>query len=61
MRQWLATRLDHLDLMVIQIDGVHMADDLLLVAAIGIDATGEKRPRSALSRARRKMRRRRER
>ena len=44
MRQWLATRLDHLDLMVIQIDGVHMADDLLLVAAIGIDATGEKHP-----------------
>ena len=44
MRQWMATRLDHLDLMVIQIDGVHMADDLLLVAAIGIDATGEKHP-----------------
>ena len=44
MRQWVATRLDHLDLMVIQIDGVHMADDTLLVAAIGIDATGEKHP-----------------
>ncbi len=44
MRQWMATRLDHLDLMVIQIDGVHMADDMLLVAAIGIDATGEKHP-----------------
>ena len=44
MRQWMATRLDHLDLMVIQIDGVHMADDTLLVAAIGIDATGEKHP-----------------
>ncbi len=40
----MATRLDHLDLMVIQIDGVHMADDTLLVAAIGIDATGEKHP-----------------
>ena len=33
---------DHLDLMAIQIDGVHMADDLLLVAAIGIDATGKR-------------------
>ena len=44
MRPWVATRLDHLDLMVIQIDGVHMADGRLLVAAIGIDATGEKRP-----------------
>ena len=44
MRQWMATRLDHLDLMVIQIDGVHMADEMLLVAAIGIDATGEKHP-----------------
>ncbi len=44
MRQWMATRLDHLDLMVIQIDGVHMADDMLLMAAIGVDATGEKHP-----------------
>ncbi len=45
----ISTRLDHLDLMVIQIDAVHMADDLLLVAAIGIDAT-RKSIRSALSR-----------
>jgi putative transposase len=44
MKQWMATRLDHLDLMVIQIDGIHMADDMLLAAAIGIDATGEKHP-----------------
>ena len=44
MRQWMATRFDHLDLMVIQIDGVHMADDMLLMAAIGVDATGEKHP-----------------
>ena len=44
MRPWVATRLDDLDLMVIQIDGVHMADGRLPAAAIGIDATGEKRP-----------------
>ncbi len=44
IRQSMATRLDHLDLMVNQIDGVHMAGDMLLVAAIGIDATGEKHP-----------------
>lgn len=44
MKEWMETRLDHLDLLVIQIDGIHMAEDMLLVAAIGVDATGEKHP-----------------
>ncbi len=29
MKEWMETRLDHLDLLVIQIDGVHMAEDTL--------------------------------
>ena len=33
-----------LDLLVIQIDGVHMAEDLTLLAAIGIDGDGVKHP-----------------
>jgi transposase-like protein len=44
MKEWMETRLDHLDLLVIQIDGIHMAEDMLLVAAVGVDATGEKHP-----------------
>jgi transposase-like protein len=31
-------------LLVIQIDGIHMDDDLILVAAIGVDAKGDKHP-----------------
>ena len=33
-----------LDLLVIQIDGIHMRRDLILVAAIGVDAKGAKHP-----------------
>jgi putative transposase len=44
MREWMSTRLDALDLLVIQIDGIHMAEDMLLVAALGIDAAGDKHP-----------------
>ena len=44
MRQWLASDLSSLDLLVIQIDGIHMAEDLILVAAIGVDASGDKHP-----------------
>jgi putative transposase len=31
-------------LLVIQIDGIHMDEDLILVAAIGVDAKGDKHP-----------------
>ena len=44
MKEWMGTRLDALDLLVVQIDGIHMADDILLVAALGIDAAGDKHP-----------------
>jgi putative transposase len=36
--------LSGLDLLVIQIDGLHVSDDLVLVAAIGIDGEGGKHP-----------------
>ncbi len=38
------TRLDDLDLLAIQIDGIHMDEDMLVVAAIGVDANGDKHP-----------------
>jgi transposase-like protein len=44
MREWLVTDLSGLDLLVVQIDGIHITDGLVLVAAIGIDAEGVKHP-----------------
>src|SRR4051812_32482698 len=44
LKTWLATDLSPLDLLAIQIDGLHIHEDLVLVAAVGIDATGEKHP-----------------
>jgi putative transposase len=44
LKTWLATDLSPLDLLAIQIDGLHIQEDLILVAAVGIDATGEKHP-----------------
>ena len=40
----MASDLSGLDLLVIQIDGIHMDDDLILVAALGVDAKGDKHP-----------------
>ena len=34
--------MSRLDLLVIQIDGMHMVDDLMLVGAVGIDGMGDK-------------------
>jgi putative transposase len=44
MKEWLASDLSGLDLLVIQVDGIHMDEDLILVAAIGVDAKGDKHP-----------------
>src|SRR5215218_7851568 len=44
LKDWLARDLSPLDLLAIQIDGLHVREDLVLVAAVGIDATGEKHP-----------------
>jgi transposase-like protein len=44
MAAWMSADLSQLDLLVIQIDGLHIGDDLVLVAALGIDSTGAKHP-----------------
>ena len=44
MTEWMAAELSKLDLLVIQIDGIHIADDLILLAALGIDGNGDKHP-----------------
>src|SRR5213596_4102486 len=41
---WMSSDLSKLDLLVIQIDGLHIGNDLVLVAALGIDADGNKHP-----------------
>jgi len=44
MKDWMTSDLSSLDVLVIQIDGIHMDEDLILVAAIGVDAKGDKHP-----------------
>jgi transposase-like protein len=44
LKKWMASDLSGLDLLVIQIDGIHMDDDLILIAALGVDAKGDKHP-----------------
>jgi transposase-like protein len=41
---WMSSDLSQLDLVAIQIDGVHIGRDLVLVGALGIDAAGHKHP-----------------
>jgi transposase-like protein len=40
----MASDLSKLDLLVIQIDGLHIGNDLVLVAALGVDGDGNKHP-----------------
>lgn len=44
MAEWMAADLSGLDLLVIQIDGIQIEEDLTLLAAIGIDGDGGKHP-----------------
>ena len=44
MAEWMGSDLSQFDLLAIQIDGMHIGDDLVLVAALGIDADGVKHP-----------------
>ena len=44
----MATDLSKLDLLVIQIDGIHIENDLVLLAAVGIDGEGVKHPLGVL-------------
>jgi putative transposase len=39
-----ASDLSDLDLLVIQIDGLHMDENLLMIGAVGVDAGGTKHP-----------------
>jgi len=40
LKEWMASDLSGLGLVVIQIDGIHMDEDMTLVAAIGVDVNG---------------------
>jgi putative transposase len=44
MKAWMASDISKLDLLVIQIDGIHIEEDLVLLAAVGVDGVGEKHP-----------------
>ena len=44
MKEWMASDLSKLDLLVIQIDGIHIVEDLVLLAAVGVDGVGDKHP-----------------
>ena len=51
MREWMAADLSGLDLLVIQIDGIYIEKDLILLAAVGIDGEGIKHPLGVLEAA----------
>ena len=44
LAKWMASDLSKLDLLIIQIDGLHIGNDMVLVAALGIDGNGDKHP-----------------
>ena len=44
MSEWMAADLSQLDLLAIQIDGMHLTGELTLLAAVGIDGEGAKHP-----------------
>lgn len=44
LKEWMASDLSTLGLLVIQIDGIHMDEDMTLVAAVGVDGNGDKHP-----------------
>jgi len=48
LKEWMASDLSRLDLLVIQIDGIQMDEDMILVAAVGVDANGDKHPLGAV-------------
>jgi len=44
LEEWMAADLSGLDILVVQIDGIHISEHIVLVAAIGIDGDGVKHP-----------------
>ena len=48
LKDWMAADLSRLDLLIIQIDGIHIEEDMMLLAAVGIDGGGVKHPLGVL-------------
>ena len=44
LTEWMSCDLSRLDLLVIQIDGMHLDENLLMIGAVGIDINGDKHP-----------------
>jgi len=44
LKEFMSSDLSKLDLLVIQIDGLHLSEDLMTVGAIGVDGNGDKHP-----------------
>lgn len=44
LEEWMSSDLSQLDLLVIQIDGLHLDENLLMVGAVGVDINGDKHP-----------------
>jgi Transposase, Mutator family len=44
MKTWMEADVSGLDILVVQIDGIHITEHLVLVAAVGIDGEGIKHP-----------------
>jgi putative transposase len=42
--EWMSSDLSELDLVAIQIDGLHLDDHLLVLAAVGVEVSGKKHP-----------------
>ncbi len=42
--EWMGSDLSELDLVAIQIDGLHLDDHLLMIGAVGIEVSGQKHP-----------------
>ena len=44
LQEWMGADVSGLDILVVQIDGIHISEHIVLVAAIGIDGDGVKHP-----------------
>ncbi len=44
LAEWMQSDLSELDLLVIQLDGLHLDDNLLMIGAVGVDSDGHKHP-----------------
>ena len=44
MKEWMASDLSKLDLLIPQIEGILIEEDLMRLAAVGVDGLGDKHP-----------------